>query len=73
MTQNITQIEEGKHKVEIDFSDEDIDLQASTTVLGTSEDAQRYVKTFASDVKRNNRGMFPPPPQPDPEDEMLNE
>jgi len=68
MESTITEIEEGKQKIEIDFSDEDVDVQAETTVLGSETDAQRYVSTFANDIKRQNRHKFPQPEPTPPED-----
>lgn len=67
MTYNIKELENGTTKLTVDFSDEDIDLQGETTVKGNAE---KYVKTFASDLKKNNIELFPKPPEPDyPEDE----
>jgi len=65
----ITKVEEGKQKIEIDFSDENVDVQAETTVLGSEADAQRYKNTFGNDIKRQNRHKFPQP-EPTPPEEL---
>lgn len=61
MEKTITEIDEGVQKLEIDFSDEDVDLQAETTVLGSKADAQRYAPSFEQDMRRQNRQKFPQP------------
>jgi hypothetical protein len=73
MNYTIEPINEKITKLSVDFSDEDIDLQGETTVKGTEEDAEKYVKTFANDLKQNNIELFPKPPEPDrpEEDEEL--
>lgn len=72
MNYTIEPINEKITKLTVDFSDEDIDLQGETTVKGTEEDAEKYVDTFAKDLKRNNIELFPKPPEPEhPEDEEL--
>jgi len=68
MESTITEIEEGKQKIEIDFSDEDVDLQAETTVLGNEAAAQRYLSTFENDIRCQNRHKFPQPEPTPPED-----
>ncbi len=71
MKSTITQIEEGKQKVEIDFSDENVDVQAETTVIGDEADAQRYLPVFEKDIRRQNRHKFPEPKMPDPDGQMV--
>ena len=72
MEYNIEELENGITKLTVDFSDEGIDLQGKTTVKGTAEDAEKYVDTFAKDLKQNNIELFPKPPEPDyPEEEMI--
>lgn len=46
-------------KLIIDFSDEGISLQGETTVKGGKENAEKYIKIFANDLKRNNIELFP--------------
>ena len=72
MTYNIEELENGTTKLTVDFSDENIDLQGETTVKGTTKDAEKYVQTFANDLKQNNIELFPKPPEPDhPEEEEM--
>ena len=72
MNYNIEELENGVTKLTVDFSDENIDLQGETTVKGTTEDAEKYVDTFAKDLKQNNIELFPKPPEPDhPEEEEM--
>ena len=72
MTYNIEELENGTTKLTVDFSDENIDLQGETTVKGTTENAEKYVQTFANDLKQNNIELFPKPPEPDhPEEEEM--
>jgi hypothetical protein len=65
MTYNIEELENGITKLTVDFSDEGIDLQGETTVKGTQKDAEKYVKTFANDLKQNNIELFPKLTEPD--------
>lgn len=48
-------------KLIVDFTDEGIELRGETTVKGTSKAAEKYVKVFANDIKRNNIELFPKP------------
>lgn len=65
MTYDITELENNITKITIDFSDENIKLQGETTVKGTAKDAEKYVSTFARDLKKNNIELFPPPTEPE--------
>ena len=72
MDYTIEQINEKITKLTVDFSDEGIGLQGETNVKGSKEDAEKYVDTFAKDLKQNNIELFPEPPEPDyPEEEMI--
>lgn len=72
MTYDITELENDITKINIDFSDENIDLQGETTIKGSVADAEKYVATFANDLKKNNIEIFPKPPEPDyPEEELI--
>ena len=72
MEYNIEELENGITKLTVDFSDEGIELQGETTVKSSKEDAEKYVDTFAKDLKQNNIELFPEPPEPDyPEEEMI--
>jgi hypothetical protein len=71
MTYNITELDNNITKLTVDFSDEGIDLQGETTVKGERTDAEKYVKTFAKDLKINNIELFPKPPEHSEEEELM--
>jgi hypothetical protein len=71
MTYEITELENNVTKIEVDFSDEEINLQGETRVKGDSEVAERYVKIFEKDLRRNNKELFPEPELPEPEEEEM--
>lgn len=67
MIYDITVLADGTTRIDVDFSDEGVDLQGSTSVKGGKPEALAYLPTFESDLRRNYRHLFPEP-EPDPED-----
>ncbi|MEA4865360.1 MAG: hypothetical protein VB088_08180 [Sphaerochaeta sp.] len=61
MTHTITNIETNKWLVSISFADEGVPQGASTTVIGTEEQAHAYAQTLARDFRENHADLFPPP------------
>jgi hypothetical protein len=45
-------------QIDMDFSDEGVNLQGSVKVCG---DWQTYLKTFENDMRNNHRALFPMP------------
>ena len=54
-------------QIDVDFSDEGVNLQGSVKVVG---EWQQYLKTFEQDMRNNNRSLFPLP-EPEPTDEEM--
>ena len=65
----ITALEDGIVEISIDFSDEDIELTATTTVIGGEHQARAYIPIFAADIRARNRHLFPDPVPPAEEEE----
>ena len=73
-TTNVIQEENKENGIEqiteinVDFSDEGVNLQGSVKVVG---EWQQYLKTFEQDMRNNNISLFPIP-EPEPiEEEMI--
>jgi len=54
-------------RIDVDFSDEDVNLQGSVRVKGSWK---QYLKSFERDMRNNNRSLFPVP-EPEPIDEEM--
>lgn len=61
MMHNITVLDNGTTKIEVDFSDEGVNLQGETFVKGGEEEAKNYLPTFEQDLRRNYSELFPEP------------
>lgn len=61
MIHNITVLDNGTTKIEVDFSDEGVNLQGETFVKGGEEEAKNYLPTFEQDLRRNYSELFPKP------------
>ena len=61
MTNTITVNADGTSTIAVDFTDEDVALQGSTKVVGGQSQAQQYLPTFESDLRRNYSYLFPVP------------
>lgn len=68
MTHEINIIDDQHCKIAIDFTDEEVDLQAETKIIGNEAEARKYVQTFEKDIRRQNRHLFPLPEMPEPEE-----
>lgn len=56
-------------EINVDFSDEGVNLQGSVKVVG---EWQQYLKTFEQDMRNNNISLFPlPEPEPIENEEMI--
>ena len=72
-TTNVIQEEDRENGIEriteinVDFSDEGVNLQGSVKVVG---EWQQYLKTFEQDMRNNHKSLFPLP-EPKPEDEEM--
>lgn len=71
MTHNIKVNQNGTTTIQVDFSDEDVNLQGKTSVKGGEGVAMAYLPTFEADLRRNNAELFPLPEVPVEEGEML--
>lgn len=68
MTHTITNLHDGTIRIDVDFSDEGVDLQGTTHVKGGEAEALAYVPVFERDLRRNYSQLFPEPePEPEPE------
>ena len=54
-------------QIDVDFSDEGVNLQGSVKVVG---EWQQYLKTFEQDMRNNHKSLFPLP-EPEPTDEEM--
>jgi hypothetical protein len=65
MVHNITIVGDGTAKINVDFSDELVDLQGETFVKGGETEALQYLPVFEADLRRNNSEKFPLPEIPE--------
>lgn len=65
MTHTITVLENGTAKINVDFSDEGVNLQGETFVKGGEVEALNYLPVFEQDLRRNYYELFPKP-EPEP-------
>lgn len=61
---------DGITEIAVDFNDEGVDLQGTTTVIGDEAKARSYAQIFAQDLRRNNRHKFPLPQPAELEEEL---
>lgn len=54
-------------QIDVDFSDEGVNLQGSVKVVG---EWQQYLKTFEQDMRNNHKSLFPLP-EPEIDEEMI--
>ena len=75
MTHTITELHDGTARIDVDFSDEGVDLQGTTHVRGGEAEALAYLPVFERDLRRNYAHLFPTPdPDPDePAEEEMDE
>jgi hypothetical protein len=72
-TTNVIQEENKENGIEqiteinVDFSDEGVNLQGSVKVVG---EWQQYLKTFEQDMRNNHKSLFPLP-EPEIDEEMI--
>lgn len=64
MTYVITENPDGTATIQVDFADENVDLQGVTSVKGGEVEALRYLPVFEADLRRNFAHLFPVPEQP---------
>ncbi len=55
-------------QIDVDFSDEGVNLQGSVKVVG---EWQQYLKTFEQDMRNNHRSLFPLPEPEEIDEEMI--
>jgi hypothetical protein len=73
-TTNVIQEEDRENGIEriteinVDFSDEGVNLQGSVKVVG---EWQQYLKTFEQDMRNNHKSLFPLPEQEPTNEEMI--
>ena len=61
MTHTITEQPDGTHCIELDYTDEEIQLFARTNIIGDAGRAASYVEVFDADIRRANSHLFPVP------------
>jgi hypothetical protein len=71
MTHNIKVNQNGTTTIQVDFSDEDVNLQGQTSVKGGQSQAQSYLPVFEADLRRNFADKFPLPEVPESDEEMI--
>ena len=54
----------GTTTIQINFADENVDLQGEISVKGGEAEAMRYLPTFEADLRRNFTELFPVPEMP---------
>lgn len=54
-------------QINVDFSDEGVNLQSSVKVIG---EWRQYLRIVEQDMRNNNRSLFPIP-EPEPTDEEM--
>lgn len=64
MLRSITVLD-GITRINVDFSDEGVNLQGETTVKGGEAEALQYLPTFEADLRRNFSDLFPLPEMPE--------
>ena len=73
-TTNVIQEENKENGIEqiteinVDFSDEGVNLQGSVKVVG---EWQQYLKTFEQDMRNNHKSLFPLPEPEEFDEEMI--
>ena len=55
-------------EINVDFSDEGVNLQGSVKVVG---EWQQYLKTFEQDMRNNHKSLFPLPEPEELNEEMI--
>jgi len=55
-------------QIDVDFSDEGVNLQGSVKVVG---EWQQYLKTFEQDMRNNHKSLFPLPEPEELNEEMI--
>ncbi len=70
MTYTVTDLEDGRFRIGIDFSDEDIVLSESVIVVGPEASALAYLPVFEADMRRNFNHLWPLP-EPEPMEEEV--
>ena len=55
-------------EINVDFSDEGVNLQGSVKVVG---EWQQYLKTFEQDMRNNYKSLFPLPEPEEIDEEMI--
>ncbi len=55
-------------EINVDFSDEGVNLQGSVKVVG---EWQQYLKTFEQDMRNNHKLLFPLPEPEELDEEMI--
>ncbi len=72
MTYTTEVLDNGTTKINVNFSDEGVDLQGVTFVKGGEAEALKYLPVFEQDMRRNYFELFPKPePEPIPEGGMI--
>jgi len=69
MIYNLTVLD-GITKIEVDFSDEGVNLQGETFIKGGEEEAINYIPIFEKDLRYNFAELFPQP-EPEPMEDMI--
>ena len=70
MTKIITGNEDGTCTIAVDYADEGIELQGTTTIIGGEAKATAYIGVFDEDLRRNNSHLFPTPEPAEHEEEF---
>lgn len=61
MTSNITALTDNRQQIDLDYADEGIELQGSTTIIGDTARAASYVEVFDRDLRKTYSHLFPQP------------
>jgi hypothetical protein len=62
---HITEVISDVTKLTISFTDEGVELEATTHVKGGEQEALRYLPVFEADIRRNFADHFPAPETPE--------
>ena len=64
MTYTFTLNPDGTTTIQVDFSDENVNLQGQTSIKGGVVEAMRYLPVFEADLRRNFTDLFSVPELP---------
>lgn len=65
MTYEFIDNQNGTTTINVSFTDENVELQGTTTIKGGEQEALEYLPVFEADLRRNYSDLFPLPEMPE--------